>query len=83
MGVPHLVVVSGPVLVFVKNDSRAFRGGMKSWGWTGEGKFVPFNSRTGTSYSRESSESSGWTLGAWTGDCWDSFQDVDALNLMV
>lgn len=49
MGVPHLVVVSGPVLVFVKNGSRAFRGGMKSWGWTGEGEFILFNSRTGTS----------------------------------
>lgn len=28
---------SGPVLVVIKNGSKAFAGGTKSWGWTGEG----------------------------------------------
>ena len=35
--------------MFIKTDSKAFTGGMKSWGWTGEGEFVPFHFRTGTS----------------------------------
>lgn len=73
-----LHVESGPILAFIRGDSEASTGGMKSWGWSGEEEFVPFIFRTGSSITARVEKAA---VGHWVPEL--VIAGVDAKMLML